>query len=222
MKKTFLGVLALLAFGISCKKSGSTTDPAPSVKFMSLDAGNTWDYQITNNLTSTSTTNKVISTSKDSSIGGKNYHVFTNSNGAANTYYNITGSDYWTFANLGLAGSGLTVENIYLKDNAAVNDSWDKSLTVPVTGFPNGIPVTFTNKIAAKGISRTVSGKAYTEVIHVTTTAVVQGLPAGSLTTDIQSYYAPKVGLIESKNKISLPLFTIDVDQTTILKATNF
>ena len=183
---------------------------------MDFTAGTTWKYQTTNNLTSAITFNTSTSTNRDSSISGKSYHVFTNSNGTPNEYYNITGTDYWTFRSLGAAFSNLTLEEIYLKDNVA-GTTWSFIINVPISGGPTTVPVTITNTIAEKGIGRTVNGVAYTDVIHITTTIAVPGLPPGSVTTDIQSYYARKSGLIESKNKISAPVLTINVDQTTIL-----
>jgi hypothetical protein len=214
MKKTFLALLALSIAVISCKKKDST--PEEAAKYMDLTAGTTSKYQITNNLTASVTTNIVTSTNRDSTIGSKVYHIFTNSNGTANEYYNITGNDYYTFRSLGAALANLAVESIYLKDNAAVGASWSQVVPVPVTGLGT-VPVTLTNTIAEKGINRTVNSVAYTDVIHITTTITVTGLPPGSITSDLQSYYARKAGLIETKNKVSIPLLTVNVDQNTIL-----
>jgi hypothetical protein len=216
MKNNYLPFFALILAVSACKKSSTTTPNTPDV-YIDITAGIAKKYQTTNNLTAAVTTNTQTSTSRDSSINGKIYHVFTNSNGTANEYYNITGNDYYTFRSLGAALANLTVESIYLKDNAAVGTSWSQLVSVPVTGIPTGASVTLTNTITEKGISRTVSGITYTNVIHITTTIAVAGLPASSITTDIQSYYAAKAGLIEGKNKLILPLLTTNVDQVTIL-----
>ncbi len=207
---------ALIIAGVSCKKNNS---PAPEAapKFMSVSAGSTWAYETTNTITATSSTNTVTSTNRDSTIYSKSYHIFTNTNGSGNTYYNITGNDYYTFASLAALNSG-NVDILYLNDNAAVGASWSQVVPVTIPGIPLPVSVTLINTVTEKGITRTVNGKAYTAVIHTTTTFSVPGLPAGSLTTDIQSYYAPAVGLIESKNKISFPSAGINTDQTTILK----
>ncbi len=212
-------VLSLATF--SCKKD-STPATNPEV-YMTLTAGNKWNYEITNNLTAGVTTNTVTSSNRDSSIGGKNYHVFTNSNGAANEYYNISGSDYYTFRNL-IALANTSFANIYLKSNAAVGVSWSQTENITVTsGVPTTLPITITHTIAANNLTRIVSGKTYTNVIQTTTAITSTSLPAGSLTTDIQSYYAPNYGLIESKNKITTTLITgSNTDQNTILKSANF
>jgi hypothetical protein len=117
---------------------------------------------------------------------------------------------------LGIAFNNKTVESIYLKD-AAAGTTWNTDVNLPVTGFPSGVNVTLINTISEKGIARTVNGINYTDVIHITTTISVAGLPPGSVTTDIHSYYARKSGLIESKNKINAALLSINVDQVTIL-----
>lgn len=223
MKAYSACLFLLLVLSVSCKKSGSGNNPAPADQYMSLTAGNSWTYETVNNITVSTTQNTVTSTTRDTSIGGKTYHVFTNSGTAVNDYYNISGNDYYTFRNLVTLGSS-SVESIYLKDNAAVGTSWSQIVNIaPFSGVPTTIPLTVGYSIAEKGISRTVSGKSYNNVIRITTTLTSASLPSGSLTTDIQSYYAPKYGLIESKYKISTTLLTAsNVDQTTTLKSTNF
>lgn len=223
MKIAGTAILALLILGISCKKKDSSNPETPAEKYMNLSAGNTWTYETVNNLTSLTTSNTVTSSSRDTSIAGKNYHVFTNSSGAVNDYYNITGNDYYTFRNLVALGSS-SVEHIYLKDNTTAGTSWSQTITIaPFSGVPTTVPLTITNTIAEKNISRTVNGKTYTNVIHISTTLSSASLPAGSLTTDIHSYYAPKYGLIESKTKITTTLLTgSNVDQNSILKTASF
>jgi hypothetical protein len=217
MKVSFLAILALCFVVLSCKKSNPATEP-PQI-YMSYSVGSFWIYETQNNLTSTTTSNTVTSSSRDSVINSKTYHVFTNSNGAANDYYNITGNDYYTFKNLTATAGINPIELIYLKDNALVGANWSHTINFPLSGVPTTVPVVFTNTITEKGISKAVNGITYTNVIHITTTIAVTGLPAGSITTDIQSYYAGKYGLIESKNKISIPSLTINIDQNTLLKS---
>lgn len=207
--------------GVSCKKSSS--DPVTAtVKYQSFTSGNTWTYETQNNITATISSNITTSSNRDSIISGKTYHVFTNSNGSANEYYNITSNDYYTFRDLSAVLGISPVETIYLKDNVNAGASWSETVNVPLPGVPTTVPVVFTNTITAKGISKTVNNKLYSDVIHITTTVAVTGLPAGSVISDIQSYYAPKYGMIESKNKISVPLLTTTkIDQNTILKSSN-
>jgi hypothetical protein len=220
MKFAPFTIVVLLIAGISCKKTVAPTVETP--KYLNLAPGSSRTYETTNNITTAITSNVVISTARDSSISGKVYHVFTNSNGAANEYFTISGTDYYTFRNLVAIGSG-AVEDNYLKADAVVGASWSQSVNVTLPGSSTVLPLVVTNTTTAKGITRTVNSKVYTNVIHITTSITSTSLPAGSLTTDIQSYYAPNYSLIENKNKVTITLVTgSNVDQVTILKSANF
>ena len=117
-----------------------------------------------------------------------------------NQYLSITGSDYYQFDSLP-AGFGTTVfERLYLIDIAPVGISWTQTLSVTLSGIP--VPVTLTYNIAEKGISRTVNGTNYTDVIHVTTS--ISSTLIQPLYNNINSYYAKKYGLIETSNIIQL------------------
>ena len=194
-----------LLFIVSCKKSETTTNTPPQDKYLATSAGSTWNYHETGT-SDTATINTdytLTSTSRDSSINGKSYHIFSNSTGG-NQYLNITGNDYYEFDSLP-AGLGTGVfERLYLKDNAVVGTSWTQNLSLTVPGSPIPVPITITYNIAEKGISRTVNGTTYTNVIHVGTSITSALIPAASLMTNINSYYAEKYGLIEDSNIIQL------------------
>ncbi len=224
MKKLILGATFLSIFGISCQPEDPIA-PVVVVKYMSLTAGSTWNYELVNNVSTTTSTYVLTSTSRDSTINGKSYHVFTNSSGSANEYHNITANDYYNFRNLPGALGGSSVENIYLKDNAAVGASWSQTYPVTVSGV--ALNVVITNTIAEKGISKTVKGTGYNDVIHVTTaiTVTIGGipLPASALTTNIHFYYAGKFGMIQSSNVINLNYagFIDNTNQQTSLVSAN-
>lgn len=224
MKKLILGLTFLSIFGISCQPDDPIA-PVAIVKYMSLTAGNTWNYELVNSVSTTTSTYVLTSTSRDSTINGKSYHVFTSSSGSANEYHNITGNDYYNFRNLPGALGGSSVENVYLKDNAAVGASWSQTYPVTVSGV--ALNVIITNTIAEKGISKTVKGTVYSDVIHVTTaiTVTIGGipLPASALTTDIHFYYAAKFGMIQSSNVINLNYagFIDNTNQQTSLVSAN-
>jgi hypothetical protein len=86
----------------------------------------------------------------------------------------------------------------------------------------SNIPITLTatNKIIEKGISRTVNGQNYSNVIHVSTD-LSSALITSGLTSNIDSYYAPNFGMIENTTVIHLdvPLLGLaeNVDVTTKL-----
>jgi hypothetical protein len=219
MKKFhFLTILALLTFSMSCKKEKTSTPAA--VKFMSFTAGSTWNYKVTNNPsapTPTTSTYTLTATTQDSVANGKTYTIFTHSAGA-NEYYNITGSDYYTYRALPASFGGGSIEVLYLKDNLALDGTWSQTSAINVSGI--AITVTVNNKISGKGLSKTVNGINYSDVTEVTTT--LAGFPPGvTVTSDIKYYYAPKFGQIESRTKIDLNAFgtTSSFDQKTELQS---
>ena len=218
IKKTFFAFLALFFAVISCKKSETTT-PAVVYKYMSSTSGSTWQYSMTNNLTATTTNYTRTSTTRDSTINGRAYHVFTNSSTGGSEYYFTTGNDYYNFRTLGLNLGNATFEDNYLKDNSPAGTSWAQSLSLIVPGVPFPVPITVTYTIAEKGINRTVNSIAYTDVIHISGTITSSLIPAANLTTDINNYYARKVGMIETSNKFNLNFMGItqNTDNKTIL-----
>jgi hypothetical protein len=223
MKMRFLSLLGLSLLVFSCKKS----DPDPVVPvtpYMSTSANSTWQYEQITNPTGpgTVTTNYTLtSTNRDSSINGRPYHVYTNSNGNASEYYNITGSDYYQFRSLPAALGSAKIEALYLKDNVALNGSWTQNVTITISGV--NVALIFTNTVTEKGGTKTVNGINYTDVITVTSTITpnTPGIPASAITSDIKSYYARKVGLIQNDNKVIVNFmgFNQTTDNQTKLKS---
>jgi len=193
---------AFMLFALSCKKTEHTNTPQQD-KYLTTSTGSTWNYHVTDSSGTTPLNSDymITSTAKDSLINGRSYHVFNNSNGG-NQYFNITGNDYYQFDSLPAGLGAATFERLYLKDNAAVGVSWTQSLTVTMSGIP--VPVTLTYNIVEKGISRTVNGTSYSDVIHVSTSISSSLIPSASLTTSINSYYAKKYGMIENSTAINL------------------
>ncbi len=203
MKSIFLPFCLTLLLITGCKKDDTDSGPQTEI-FINTSAGSTWNYQESDNFPPQTVSDYTItSTSRDTSINGKNYHVYTDSDGD-NRYLNMTGRDYYQHDSLPLGvGSGV-FERLYLKDDLAAGANWVQTLTINVPALPIPIPVTITNTIAEKGISRTVNNVEYKNVIHVTTSISSALVPASSLTTNISSYYAPQVGLIENSNIVQL------------------
>ncbi len=220
MKKIHLVAIILCFFVASCDKSNDPAPtPNPTDNFMNMKAGSTWNYEVTNNTPPTNTSPYTLtSTNRDTTIAGKQYHVYTNSNNGASEYYYVSGTDYYTYQSLPAALGGSKVENLYLKAGAPVNSNWSQTYNISFNSLP--LAVTVVNKIEEKGISRTVNGISYNNVIHVSTSLSVAGVPPASLITDIDYYYAPNYGMIENTSKININYLTIinNSDFTTRLK----
>lgn len=221
--KIKLSLTLLIAVSVfSCSKKDSGPTPTPQAdSYLNSKAGSTWNYHSVDNTGSSAASDYTItSTSKDTSINSKSYHVYSDSEGG-NQYMNVSGNDYYEFDSLP-ANLGAAIERLYLKDNAAISANWTQNVNVSIPGSPIPIPFVITNTIAEKGISRTVGTTAYTNVIHVTTTINSTLIPSASLTTAINTYYAPNYGMIENTSVVNLNFagFVQDLDtQTTLVSA---
>jgi hypothetical protein len=228
MKKTFLTpvILVFLAFS-ACKKSSST--PENVALYLNNTAGNTWTYELAETESGTITTSNytLTATARDTNINGKGFRIFNNS-GIGNEYYFKNNNDYTEFLDIDLL-SNLQFENLYLRADAPAGSSWSQNIP-PITSSGITANLMKYDTVIEKGISKTVKGKTYTDVIHVAsaikiTSISVPVIPLNSLQSSIHNYYAPGVGRILSTNFIKLTIPTL-VDETiqnkVELVSTNF
>src|SRR4051812_7055741 len=108
MKKIILACCCGSFLILACKKNGGTV---AAEGYMNMTAGNTWNYDLVNNNPPGTTPYTLTSTNRDTTINGKSYHIFTNSNGNISEYYNITGNDYYSWISLP-APLSTSVENL--------------------------------------------------------------------------------------------------------------
>ncbi len=223
MKKIQFAALYLCLVTISCGKSNNPAPPAGSVdKYMSITTGSTWTYDVITNpgTTGATTAIDIVSvTGTDTTVeqGTANqriYRIFKHTNGNVSDYYNITGSDYYRYQTLPL--NNVKIQNNYLKDNAAVGTSWSQTVNVTIAGL-GVVPILVANSIVEKGISKTVNGTNYSNVITVKTD-LSTSLSPGAIVSDIKSYYAPKVGLIQGDYKVTVALASVNINIQTLLK----
>jgi hypothetical protein len=218
--KTLLSILAVSTILFACKKSdnGGNTTPAAE-HYMNYKSGSTWNYLQTNNTTQVASNYTLTSTDKDSTINGRSYHLFNKTTGSNTTraYYAVSGNEYFQYDTIpgGLA-TGF-IERSYLRDNLSAGASWTQIINLNVSGFP--VQVTALNTIVSKDGSRTVNGVNYSNVIHVKTNLSVPASLPITITSDINGYYAKKVGMIESSNLVNVQFggMTQSTNNKTIL-----
>lgn len=210
MKIKYLLYLLSIACVSACKKSDNNNIPVLTDKYLNTSAGSTWNYHETDSSGASPINSDytLISSSSDTSVNGKSYHIYNNSAGG-NQYLNITGNDYYQFDSLPAGFGTGAFERLYLKDSAYVGTSWNQTQNVSVTGIPFPVPVTVTYNITERNVSRIVNSVTYSNVIHVSATISSSLIPSSSLTSSLNSYYAPKYGLIESSTKINLNYMSI-------------
>ncbi|MBD0293932.1 MAG: hypothetical protein ICV84_01835 [Flavisolibacter sp.] len=203
--KTVLFALFMVVLVLGCKKSNE--DNNNTIDYSPLTTGSSWTYQSNGGTSYTLTV-----TGKDTVALARTYKVLNNSSGP-NIYRAKSGSDYYQFAVIpGLGINGF--ELLYLKDNQAVNTSWQNNQVLNVPNVPLPLVATFNYTLKEKGIARTVNTKAYSDVIHIRLDVSVAGI--GSLGGG-DFYYANKVGMIESS--LSLSYSGQVINQTDILTA---
>ncbi len=236
MKKIrFCTIIMLSVLVVSCKKNEGTT-PAPiTVSYLDITNGNAWNYQQTNNPSTSPTVINytAISSATDTTINTRLYHIFNRSTGGGKEYYYVNGNNYYEYLSLPLLGD-FKFENLFLKSDAAVGDTW--SQVIPPITYTNFITVTANlvknDTIKEKGITKIVKGITYTDVVHVSSGLSITSInpaivPLNTITfkTVIDNYYAPKVGKIYFTNDIKLVVPSF-IDQTienkTELVSTNF
>ena len=211
MKKLLLLSLSAMVLGFSACSDDEDTNPDPTgpTLYMNIKPNSTWNYRQTDSTSAGTTTNNFVmtSTSQDTSINSRAYHVFNRSD-MGNIYHSIiTNNTYYTYQPFPFdIGTVQYFDNLFLKSEANVNESWSQVYTipVPVNGTDVEMPVTLTHRIAEKGLTKTVNGISYNNVIHVASSIAIPNVPGFSLTSDLHFYYAPNAGLIYSSTYLTL------------------
>jgi len=211
MKKLILASALIAIFASSCKKNKPDVPAPPPSPYTTSTANSVWYYQNTDTSGTPDITNDTTkSTNRDTTVSSIVYHVYTNTALGDNEYrkvnaVNATDNDYVQLFNTDFDGTTpVYAPYIYLKDYLAVNGSWTQNFTVKING--TSAPASITNTIMEKGISRTVNGQAYTDVVHVQSvlnTSFTINFPPFppipvTVTRTEQLYYARRFGLIES------------------------
>lgn len=189
----------------SCTKNSSNNNKPTTATYLNTNAGSTWNYHTVDSsgATPTSADYTLTSGSQDTTLNNKKYHIYAISSGGSQ-YMNLTGNSYYQYDSVPVPGGG-KIERLYLEDNAAVNQTWNQSFTLnSIPNSPVAIPLTVTNTVVEKGISRMVNGVNYSNVIHISTNLSSSLVPSAAFTSAIDSYYAPNYGLIESKTIVHL------------------
>ena len=134
---------------------------------------------------------------KDTTIGSLTFKKFYSSTVQNSTFTNCTNGVTRIITYNAVGASGSTVSAIdltLLKANLAVNSTWTDIIVNPI-----GQQVQYIDSIKEKGVSRTVSGINYPDVIHVFVTTGIDIAGIGFIVTNTTDYYyARGVGLIEA------------------------
>jgi hypothetical protein len=204
MKKLLLlSTLALALFTTGCKLRDpdfSNSGDTKSDSYQPVTKGSYWKFNDKIGGTTATQVETHTMTGGTETFNGKTYYTINLTsavlNNALNYYYH--GNDSYSVRSTS-AAAGATAEYVYLKDNYAIGKTW----TAPFTddGSLNGVPAQTIGQIVEKGITKIVSGKTFTDVIH-TKLLIQYDLGNGFETIQTLDYYIAKgVGIIEADSE---------------------
>lgn len=222
MKKLIPGLAILALFFVSCKKDDNNSGGGNQTSYTNTTPGNKWYYERTTGGNVEGDT--LISSNQDTTIGSKVYHIFDYTSGARD-YRNQTGNEYflWQYYPDPINTS---LDNKYLIDNVAAGTTWQGG-TAPFTITLQGIPlplngtITLTNKMENTDTTVTLNNIVYSKAKRVSSSVAITGIPGVTVTSDINTIYAPNYGIIYNKTLISASGQSIQ-DSETKLMGTNF
>jgi hypothetical protein len=180
---------------------GKDEDPTPlaELDYQPTSAGSTWSYGGQSPYTATS-----LGTTK--TINGKIYYEFETKQGST-TYKSSVSKENGVYTSISENSRFGNLEITQLKENEPVGATWTNS------GMVNGVTSNYKFTIAAKGITKTVEGKEFKDIIHVklesTFTYMGQTFPYPEV---FNYFYAKGVGLVLTEygtNTLPLKTYTI-------------
>lgn len=183
-------------FPIVVESGGGVTTNCKACVYIPMCDGSVYTY-VDTTTSGVTTTNQNVTFVSDTLIDGTVYQKFIVTGSPNNPYYNCT-AGVTNIVSLNVTSSGVVVPRVdqtLLKANSPVGTTWQNSLVV------SGVSIVYDWSIAEKGISRTVLGNTYPDVIrvHLSVSANVPGV--GLIpSSEADYYYAKNVGLIETEN----------------------
>jgi len=199
LKSVFCSLAVCLAF-VACKKEVANEPMAPNTSetvkaatdeqsYYTTPDGETYTYIDTTGAGVSSTSISSQKAMGDTTIDEK---TFSKVSGDGSRIYNYQNSDKGVTTLVAYNGAEKITTTV-LKANEPVGTVWTDNFT------SGGVPATYKWQIVEKGISRTVLGVTYNNVIKVHLVGVATvGSRAANTIASADYFYAPNVGLIEN------------------------
>lgn len=165
--------------------------------YLPVCAGIKYTYSDTSATGTATVRNGDILSATDTVVGTTTY-TKVNSNNQISYVRCINGETHETVFGMSVAGPNGPVtipkiETTGLKANEPVNTAW-----IDTNMNAGGQTFYYKYKIAEKGISRTVAGKTFTDVIHVHMVTTIVAPIIGSFDTNsVDYYFANSIGLVD-------------------------
>jgi hypothetical protein len=213
MKNLFFLSIATVFIFSACKKKNDEDQTPPAVGFQwpagtgeyaPTTVNSTFTFE-TSNGTPVVIDSFTYTVTKDTTIdGAKYYKLVSNKPTLGPTYYSNYNAGVITNLSLNFEFQGESVglvKQTVLKENVALNGTWNEAQQISVRGF--AVNVAFVYTIAQKDYTKNVLAKDYVAAIHAKQ-LINLSLPSGfplptgvPATTQIDNYFAKGVGLIQ-------------------------
>ena len=199
MKQNLLLISIIAVFAAGCISSKNDPHPgdgkASAGNYFPVSSGSSWTYN--EELAGKTGTTVQKMTGKTKTINGKNYFEATSASTLKgnNTGYFYNSNHTFTILQV-IPQENITIEVTVGDDSKAAGYTWTTKPTAD--GLVRGYPAQMINTIKEAGISRTVNGKTFTDVIH-TQADLQYDLGFGFISYSVYDFYLAKgVGMIES------------------------
>jgi len=189
MKKTLSISFIVVLMALGCKKNNESPDTGSKDTYQPVTKGSYWKY-INPSTGEIATTNTM--TGATTVVNGRVYHEYKSVEPPGRENFGHYYSENGMVMTFNING-----EVLMLKDGAAVGESW-VSVTTPTYSL--------IAKTLEKGITYVVSGRTFTNVIHIKT---VKQYSVGATDDYYDYYFAKGVGLIERKEPNGAPSLSL-------------
>lgn len=222
MRNVLLAFCIILFFG--CRKetnsvpmnAGGTNQllaKASQDTYLPLTKNTHWKYTVKTD-SKKQQISKLTVSGQHKAFNSKNYTVVNSvmdGKDAADLYYAQDLHDYYLYTNSGTSDDQtLNMEILFLKDNAAVGDTW----LVPA-GTANGFSLNCYGKIIDNNATITVSGKQYKHVIH-SYIEIRKPFLFSYIVVNKQDFYtAENIGIVQNVSNVLLPSSSVTTTNIT-------
>ena len=110
MRSSFFVLFIVVFIFSACDKKGTNPDTNPQESYLNTNAGSSWTYHEDNSsgITPTSSNYTVTSTSRDSTISGRKYHIYDYSYGGSQ-YLSHSDNDYYQYDSITISNIPVTL-----------------------------------------------------------------------------------------------------------------
>ncbi|MGV3541416.1 MAG: hypothetical protein ACO1OQ_16490 [Rufibacter sp.] len=182
MNKLRTLLLWCLVAGLLTSCGDKDDEPTASLDYAPSTAGSTWTYG-----GAATYTNTALGTTK--TMNGKTFHEFETKQGTSKTAAYLS-KENGVYTSMGSDPRAAGVEMTVLKEHEPVGATWTQTAVV------NGVTTNYTYTIVGKGVTKTVGGKEFKEIIQVKLETVFTFMGMEVPAPVANYYHAKGIGMV--------------------------